>query len=55
LWRALFTTMELFRWLARETADKLGLTYRTFAEEHATEWVCRCFSQRHAVQGVGSA
>jgi hypothetical protein len=38
--------MELFRWLARETADKLGLTYRTFPEERATEWVTRCHLER---------
>ena len=55
VWRALFATMELFRWLARETAEKLGMTYRIFAEERATEWVSRCFAERHATRGGGSA
>lgn len=55
VWRALFATMELFRWLARETADKLGLSHPTFAEKRASEWVGRCFSERDTLRGVGSA
>jgi len=46
VWRALLATMELFRRLARETADRLGLTYRTFPEERVTEWVTRCYLER---------
>jgi len=31
--------MELFRWLATETAPRLGYSYPTAADEYATEWV----------------
>jgi aminoglycoside 6-adenylyltransferase len=54
VWRALFATMALFRWLGCETAAKLDLTYPTFAEEHATEWVNRCFAERESVPCVRS-
>jgi aminoglycoside 6-adenylyltransferase len=37
--RALWATMELFRWLATETAPRLGYSYPTAADEYATEWV----------------
>ncbi len=38
-WRALLASMDLFSWLARETADRLGLTYPSPAEEHTREWI----------------
>jgi aminoglycoside 6-adenylyltransferase len=46
VWRALLATMELFRWLALETADLLGYSYPSFGEERATEFVQRLFSER---------
>jgi len=39
LWRALAATMDLFRWLARETAVKLGFAYPAEADAAATEIV----------------
>lgn len=39
IWYALKTTMELFGWLARETADLLGYSYPTTAEAKTTEFV----------------
>jgi aminoglycoside 6-adenylyltransferase len=50
VWRALFATMDLFCCLARETAAKLGLSYGSLAEERASEWVRRCFSERDAMR-----
>ena len=37
--RALFATMNLFRWLAMETAEKLGYPYPTEADNRVTEWL----------------
>jgi aminoglycoside 6-adenylyltransferase len=37
--RALWATMELFRWLATETATQLGFAYPAAADRYATEWV----------------
>jgi aminoglycoside 6-adenylyltransferase len=37
--RALLATMELFRWLATETAERLGHPYPASADEHATALV----------------
>lgn len=38
-WRALISIMDLFRWLAVETAGRLGFHYPVFEDERATEWV----------------
>ena len=46
VWRALMATMELFRWLAVETADLLGYSYPSFGEERTTEFVQGLFSER---------
>jgi aminoglycoside 6-adenylyltransferase len=54
VWRALFATMEMYRWLGRETAAKLGVTYPTLADECATAWVKRCFSERAVPRSVRS-
>jgi aminoglycoside 6-adenylyltransferase len=37
--RALLATMDLFRWLAIETAERLGYPYPSVADERVTEWV----------------
>ena len=46
VWRALTATMELFRWLAVETAELLGITYPFFGDDRATELVQKFFSDR---------
>jgi aminoglycoside 6-adenylyltransferase len=43
--RALLATMETFRWVARETADGLGFSYPTLADERATAWVLNCLAE----------
>jgi aminoglycoside 6-adenylyltransferase len=42
--RALLATMDLFGWLAMETAEQLGYPYPSPAEEHATEFVKDLFA-----------
>ncbi|MBU7046952.1 MAG: aminoglycoside 6-adenylyltransferase, partial [Theionarchaea archaeon] len=42
--RALDATMELFRWLARETGEKLEYSYLDEADEKVTSWVRTCLS-----------
>lgn len=39
VWRALFATMDLFRWLARETMNGLGFPYPAAGDGHATKLV----------------
>jgi aminoglycoside 6-adenylyltransferase len=39
VWRALLATMDLFRWLALETAEALGYAYPSFGEDRAVEIV----------------
>lgn len=39
IWRALFATMDLFRWLSVETAESSGYSYPAFGIERATELV----------------
>ena len=46
LWRASFTTMELFRHLATETATRLGLPYDTEADRRVTAWIEACEAGR---------
>ena len=43
--RALLATMDLFRWVSRETAERLGFSYPAMAEERAVEWVQNCLSE----------
>ena len=45
-WRALFASMDLFRWLARETAARLGHRYPADLDEHVTTWVTRFHAAR---------
>jgi aminoglycoside 6-adenylyltransferase len=44
--RSLLSSMALFRWLSKETAEKLGYTYPTEADECVTKWVRNCLSAR---------
>ena len=46
IWRALMATMELFRWLAIETADRLGYSYPTLGEARAAALVQELFAGR---------
>lgn len=41
-WRALFASMRLFRWLAEETAARLGYHYPKQLDDQVTAWVERC-------------
>jgi aminoglycoside 6-adenylyltransferase len=43
--RALPATVDLFRWLARETAERLGFAYPDAADQHATEWLRACLTR----------
>ncbi len=43
--RALLATMDLFRWLARETAERLGYPYPAAADQHATALVQEYLSE----------
>jgi aminoglycoside 6-adenylyltransferase len=40
--RALLATMDLFRWVARETAERLGFDYPTSGDDRTSEWVHSC-------------
>jgi aminoglycoside 6-adenylyltransferase len=42
--RALLATMELFRWVAVETAERLTFSYPALADERASEWVRHCLA-----------
>jgi aminoglycoside 6-adenylyltransferase len=44
--RALLVTMDVFRWLAVETAQRLSYPYPITADEHVTEWVESCLSEK---------
>jgi hypothetical protein len=37
--------MDLFHWLATETAERLDFSYPREGDERATEWVGACLSQ----------
>jgi len=55
LWRGLSAMMDLFRWVAVETAAELEHPYPTSADEHATELVQSLFSEMPLsnVDGLG--
>ncbi len=44
--RALVATMDLARWLGRETAERLGYPYPAVEEEQVTAWVVNCLAGR---------
>jgi aminoglycoside 6-adenylyltransferase len=46
IWRALVATADLFRWLSRETAQKLGVPYPDKAERETTQLVLRLYGER---------
>jgi aminoglycoside 6-adenylyltransferase len=52
--RALLATMELFRWLALETADIFGYAYPVFGDERCSELVRLLFCSRPAAEQTGS-
>ena len=46
LWRASLATMNLFRTVATETAERLHLPYPTSADAGISEWIRRCEAGR---------
>jgi aminoglycoside 6-adenylyltransferase len=42
--QALIATLDLFRWVSREIADRLSFAYPTEADEQITEWISQCVS-----------
>ena len=46
VWRASLATMSLFRTLATETSERLGLPYPTSADAHISDWVTHCEADR---------
>lgn len=46
IWRALLMTMDLFRWLAVETAEILSYEYPTYGDERCSELVQQLYSER---------
>ncbi len=46
VWRALLATMGLFRWLARETLQRLRVPYPAAGDRHATELVRQLYRGR---------
>jgi aminoglycoside 6-adenylyltransferase len=46
VWRASLATMNLFRTLATETAQRLDLPYPTIADARISEWVMNCEAER---------
>jgi aminoglycoside 6-adenylyltransferase len=48
IWRALFATMEVFRWLAVETAVRYAYSYPTAGDATVTELVNTLFSGRNS-------
>jgi aminoglycoside 6-adenylyltransferase len=45
-WRALLATMDLFRWLSLETAEKWSFAYPNFGAERAAELVQKMFAEK---------
>ncbi|MFX1565136.1 MAG: aminoglycoside 6-adenylyltransferase [Promethearchaeota archaeon] len=46
VWLALANTMQLFRWIAKEVAEKLGVTYPSAADQFASRWVDTAYWDR---------
>jgi aminoglycoside 6-adenylyltransferase len=51
--RALMATMDLFRWLAADMAERLGYPYPPAADERVTEWTAACLSEGMSTGGPG--
>ena len=52
IWRALLATMELFRWLAVETAANSGYEYPTYGDERCTGLVQQLFSSSVGIDNL---
>jgi aminoglycoside 6-adenylyltransferase len=52
LWQALFGSLDLYRWVAREVADHLSFTYPLDSDQQITHWIAQC---RSDAGGSGSA
>jgi aminoglycoside 6-adenylyltransferase len=55
VWRALVATMDLFRWLAVETAERLGYSYPASGAAHAAELVEVLLPAGSLARGSGPA
>jgi aminoglycoside 6-adenylyltransferase len=47
--RALLATIDLFRWLATETATKLNYPYPAEADKNVTKWIRACISEAEQI------
>jgi len=54
VWRALLATMGLFRWMAVETAERLGYPYLKLGDERATEFAEAIYSTRLPDQTIAN-
>jgi aminoglycoside 6-adenylyltransferase len=50
-WRALLVSTDLFSWLARETAERMGYAYPAEAQKRAGVWLRSRFAARQAASG----
>lgn len=46
IWKGLSAKIELFRWIAKDTADRLGLSYPTAADGHVAKLIQALYSDR---------
>jgi len=51
--RALFATMDLFHWLAIQTAERLSYPYPYTVDEHVTGWIRTCLSEKGRTDSHG--
>jgi aminoglycoside 6-adenylyltransferase len=49
IWRALFATMELFRWVAKETADNLKYSYPEYIDDYVKEIINKLYDERKSI------
>lgn len=52
--RGLVATMDLYRWLAQETAARLGYAYPAEVDERVTGWVRMCLTDGEMDGGFGN-
>ncbi|MFX1318212.1 MAG: aminoglycoside 6-adenylyltransferase [Promethearchaeota archaeon] len=50
VWQALANTMQLFRWISREVAQKLHYTYPIDADQFASRWVTAAYWDRDTTE-----
>lgn len=50
--QALMKSLDLFRWLAVEVAERLRFTYPAYADERVTEWIGNCLAEFLGAEGA---